>query len=393
MPLDVLLGGEPLVPPITGIGRYTEAIAKGLLRHPTIGAVTCYLNGAVVDAESALPIATRGVGDRLHARLAHVLKNITVSYEVSGAVRRWHFRKALRQIQRSEVVYHEPNYILGPYEGPTVVNVHDLSTLRYPNCHPRGRVRYLERWLPKTLARADRVVTASELIRDELEEVLGVRSDRVNVVPLGVDARFRPYKTSEIQANLRELGIEPGRYLLSVCTLEPRKNLCALVASYARLPKTLRREFPLVLVGLRGWGFRDLEKMVEPLKHRGEIRRLGYVPDALLAAVYAGARAFAYPSLYEGFGLPVLEAMASGVPVLTSQRTAMAEFAEGSVLLVNPLSLEEIGDGLQRILLDDRLRENAVKAGIATADMLSWARCVEATVRVYQQARSRQTVG
>jgi alpha-1,3-rhamnosyl/mannosyltransferase len=166
--------------------------------------------------------------------------------------------------------------------------------------------------------------------------------------------------------------------------MEPRKNLARLVRAYASLPATTKARHPLVIVGARGWLNRDLEQTIAPLEASGIVRRLGYVGEDELPQLYAGAHAFAFPSLYEGFGLPVLEAMASGVPVLTSNVSSLPEVAGDAALLADPTDEESLRDGLARLLDDAAWRTNASARGIARARAFPWSRCVEATIEAYR---------
>jgi alpha-1,3-rhamnosyl/mannosyltransferase len=171
---------------------------------------------------------------------------------------------------------------------------------------------------------------------------------------------------------------------LAVSTLEPRKNLPRLLMAYARLPEALRARHPLALVGAKGWLNAELEQHLAPLERTGQLRRLGYVSQEDLPALYAGAHAFAYPSLYEGFGLPLLEAMASGAPALSSRCSSLPEVAGAAALLIDPEDLDALTAGLERLLDDAPWRVQARARGLEQARRFSWERCVEDTVAVYR---------
>jgi glycosyltransferase involved in cell wall biosynthesis len=242
----------------------------------------------------------------------------------------------------------------GPTGGPApvVLTVHDLALLRYPDAFPRWHRHYGSVGLRPTLRAADAIVTVSEFTRAELEELGGVQGERIRVVPNGVDEVFVP-----------DGPAAGGDYVLTVATLEPRKNLGRTVEAARAAGVELR------VVGARGWGGVEVEGWV------------GELPDGELAALYRGARCVVYASLYEGFGLPVLEAMACGTPVVTSRGTAMEEVAGGAAVLVDPRDATAIASGIEEAAAR---RDELVPAGLARASAFTWiasANAVEALWR------------
>jgi glycosyltransferase involved in cell wall biosynthesis len=236
---------------------------------------------------------------------------------------------------------------------PTVVTVHDLAILRAPEAFPRWHRLYGKAGLTRVLRSADAIVAVSEFTRSEVIELAEVPDERIRVVPNGVDAVFAP-----------DGARAEGDYVLAVGTLEPRKNLARAVDAAREAGVALR------VVGARGWGDVDVEGWV------------GEVPDAELAGLYRGASCVVYPSLYEGFGLPVLEAMACGTPVVTSQGTAMEDVAGGAAVLVDPLSVSAIGEGIREAI---SRREELVPAGLARARSFTWDRAADAVVELWRE--------
>ena len=380
-PLRVILNADAIMPPLTGIGRYALELGRGLPAHADITDLKLYsIHQWIADADTAL------IANAPFARARKRMPFKTQALEFSAWLRGELFRWRARGMR--DYLLHTPNYILMPFDGPTATTVHDLSWIRYPQTHPVERVAFMNRHMARTLERANLVFTDSEFVAGEIADVFAYPRERIRVVPLGVDAAFRPHGRDEIAATLEKHRLADRAYLLVIATQEPRKNLARLARAYAALPAGLRARHPLVIAGGRGWLNDELEGAIAPLESRGQARRLGYVDEADLPALYAGAHAFAFPSLYEGFGLPVLEALASGVPALTSRGSSLGEIArdaQGDIALcVDALDEDALREGLARLLEDDAWRAQAAPRGIAHARRFTWARCVDATVEGYR---------
>lgn len=236
---------------------------------------------------------------------------------------------------------------------PTVLTVHDLAILRFPEAFPRWHRLYGRAGLARVLRAADAIVAVSEFTKDETITLADVPAERIRVVPNGVDSVFDPNGPRA-----------EGDYVLAVATLEPRKNLSRVVEA-ARLAGVELR-----VVGARGWGGVDVSGWV------------GELPDAELAGLYRGARCVLYPSLYEGFGLPVIEAMACGTPVVTSRSTAMEEVAGGAAVLVDPLDVSSIAEGIGQAVAH---RDELVALGLARAREFTWERAADSVVELWRE--------
>lgn len=383
MSLRVIFNVDAITAPLTGIGRYALELARGLARDPQVETLRLYSAYRWVDDPEAALASNHTI-----ATLRRNLPFKSLALETYTQLRSLLFRAQSRRL--GDHVLHTPNYVLMPFDGPALTTVHDLSWLNYPQTHPVERVRFLDRHLPRSLERADIVLADSQFIADEMVSRLAVPRDKLRVVPLGVDAAYRPRAAAELAPALARHGLAPGGYLLVVATQEPRKNLARLCAAYAALPATLRTHWPLVIVGARGWLNAELERIVAPLEARGMVRRLGYVAEGDLPLLYAGARGFAFPSLYEGFGLPVLEALASGIPTLTSNVSSMPEVGGAVALTADPFDADALRAGLERLLEDEDWRAGASAAGVARAAQFPWSRCVAETLVAYRAALARR---
>jgi glycosyltransferase involved in cell wall biosynthesis len=390
MSLRVLLNVQSLAPPLTGIGRYTLEILRALSFSSSIERLQCFAEWGWMSPEKALQNAGEPVVDvvaskpPVSTRFRNIIRSLPGAYPLRCRMRDLAFTWRARPLGRT--VYHEPNYVLRPFSGPRVLTAHDVSHLRYPEFHPAERVRLLEKRLPGSLDQADQVITVSEFSKKELVRFLGVPPEKITAIPLGVDPACRPRSSSETDPLLKVLGLEHGGYLLVVATMEPRKNLPRLVKAFADLPDPLREAFPLVIAGAPGWGPRFDAPGLAALEAKGQIRRLGYVSEPALPLLYAGAGAFAFPSLYEGFGLPPLEALASGVPVLTSFAASLPEVVGNAALLVNPEDTSDITCGLRRLLTDVDFRARAGEDGPRQAAAFTWEECAGKTIEVYFRA-------
>ncbi len=279
---------------------------------------------------------------------------------------------------------HGPVFV-GPLAAPcpVVVTVHDLSFLRYPYLFRPANRLYLRLFTRLSLRRARRVIAVSAHAAEETTRLLGVPREKIRVVYHGVDPVFRPLGGEEVAVFRARRGL-PNRFVLFVGTLEPRKNLVRLIEAFAR--SGADEGTALVLAGARGWYDEEIFATVERLGLSSRVHFPGYVPNDELPLWYNAADLFAYPSLYEGFGLPVLEAQACGTPVLTSAASALPEAAGDGALLVDPTDVEAIADGLHRLLTDEPLREGLRQRGLEHAARFSWPRTAAETVAVYQEA-------
>lgn len=383
--MKVVLGVDAIFPPLTGIGRYALQLANGLPNRPEIGEVKYFSMGRWVSGPQAMATGAGGPADasgqfaRVRRAMASNSLAVRTYAKVMPHLLKW------RLMSFDDFIFHSPNYFLPTFPGPAVATVHDLSIYRYPDLHPKARRAYFELEFHRSLARAAHLITDSESIRQEVAEHFAWPLDRITSVPLGVSEAFVPLSEEVSRPVLSKLGLAYGRYGLCVSTLEPRKRIDRLIDAYERLQRRSRETFPLVIVGGRGWLDTALHERIERATRQGWLRYIGYVDEAVLPVVYAGARAFFYPSLYEGFGLPVLEAMSCGVPVVTSNCSSLPEVAGAAGMLVNPDDADALLFGVEKALEDDEWRATASARGLTQAADFSWPCCVERTVAVYRK--------
>lgn len=366
--MNVALMGRSLRGRMSGVVRYTHELVTALAAHMP-DEVTVFVTRAD-DGLDGIPVRRIRAPFRTRTEYARALwEQTVVPYEVA---------------RLSPAVYHSPNYILPlTLRCPTVVTIHDLAFLD-PSLHRLRSHLYLKTLTSLAVRRADRIICVSQHTHDQFVEHFPAAADRARIVTEGVGRSFTRRGGAAIESFRARHGL-PERYVLFVGTLEPRKNLARLVDAFEKAVLATDAPDVLVLCGGAGWKNDDVFARIEQSPVRARIRVLGYVPDDELAAAYSGCSMFVYPSVSEGFGLPPLEAMACGAPVLTSNSSALPETVGDAALLVDPLATDAIADGMIRILTDEALRARLVDSGAARARDLGWDAVAARTVEVYEE--------
>ncbi len=354
-----------------GIGTY--------LRHLVPGVASRLEGGTLLLAHHGPPGARAfpGLAGVEEVRLGGRRDLVGLAWHTAGRPRLERFLGELDLV-------HAPSLVFPPSRAPLVATVHDLCVLKCPGAFPARWGAFHRAGLRRILRRARVILADSRSTRDDLCSLMGGSDPRVRVVPLGVEAPRAPGEDEQREV-LEKHGLNPG-YILFVGTMEPRKNLACLARAYASLGAAERgASGGLVLVGARGWmGRAELSRI---LSAQG-VRWLGYLPQRELEAVYRAASVFVYPSLYEGFGLPVLEAMARGIPVVTSDGSSLREVGEGAALLVDASDTAELAKAMRRLAGDEDLRSELAQRGRERAAAYTWERTVELTLEAYRTALS-----
>jgi glycosyltransferase involved in cell wall biosynthesis len=282
-------------------------------------------------------------------------------------------------------VFHGTNYCIPVFAPcPTVVTIHDLSLFTQAHTHEDANVKRGKRRIPVMAHRATLIIAPSEWTRREITQHLKIKDHKLRVIPEAARPHMRPQREDEVQPVLEKHGIR-GPFLLYVGTIEPRKNLLTLIRAYDDLIRSTEHRPQLVLAGGRGWLFDEVFNLVEELRLQDQVKFTVYVADADLPALYSAAEAFVYPSLYEGFGLPPLEAMACGAPVITSNVTSLPEVVGTAGLTHAPEDARALSQAMVKLLNDIQMREHFKRAGLERAQQFSWERAARATQAVYDE--------
>jgi alpha-1,3-rhamnosyl/mannosyltransferase len=381
-------------PPLTGIGRYSiELIREVQIQRQNLTAIKNGKphSGANLAAllmnfdEPANNQPTPSYAGRLISarKLRSIIGNIPLSRSLYRKLDSYNFSALSKPLIANGAVYHDLNYSLSPNGSSCVSTVYDLSNIVCPETHPTHRVNYLNNYFDKLRSGSSKIITISHAVKSELMEHYGIANNRIAVTHLAADSSFHPRTAQDCHSTLESHALTYKKYILCVATLEPRKNLSAVLNAYQLLDKQVQQEFPLVMVGPLGWKSSALEKRIVELNDSGVVKQLGFVSQASLPFLYSGAAAFVYPSLYEGFGLPLLEAMQSGCPCVTSNTGALAEVSSGAAIQVDPQKSDDIAQQLNRLLHDPDLRSYHDNAGQLRASNFTWAKTASQTCEIY----------
>jgi glycosyltransferase involved in cell wall biosynthesis len=377
---SITIDYTPAIQQHAGIGRYTDALTRALVALGTEDSLRLFYTDPLGRAPAA-PL------DRLPRRMLH------------QANKEWRLRVLLASFLRRPMyqvvdpdtdVFHATDNVLPPLRNTrSVFTVYDLTFLKFPELHLPLNRWYSRIMVPRSLRAANAIVAISECTKRDAVTAYHIPADRIRVIHLGVDARFMPVDpvlATEIRSRYRL----PARYILAVGTIEPRKNLTTLLHAYVELREQVP-DLELVIAGKRGW---RADAFFDRLRELGLADRVtfpGFVPDDDLPTVYSSATVLAFPSIYEGFGLPVLEAMACGTPVVCSNTSSLPEIAAESAILVSPNDARGWVQALHRVVADESLRLDLRRRGLRRAARFTWASTARKTHAVYEEVYARHT--
>jgi glycosyltransferase involved in cell wall biosynthesis len=367
--MNILLDASAAVHQRAGIGRYTQELITALLEVAPQHTYRIFYNRAAEAGPQAplnmLPATTIPTGDkpwRLRVLLAHWL------------------RKPQNRLLPADLFHATDNVLPFLTHTPSVFTLYDLGHQLFPQTQSSPNRLYLRLMLGCFLRHARRVIAISESTRRDAMRLYGLPAEKIVVIPLGVNSRFQPAQPAEILAIRTRYNL-PEKFLLAVGTIEPRKNLAALLP-VLQMDKRLR----LVIAGKRGWLADEFFHQLDASGCHDRVMLLGRTPDEDLPALYSAARAFAFPSLYEGFGLPVLEAMACGTPVVCANTSSLPEVAGDAAILAAPNDPRAWQAAITRLWDDDNLHTDLSARGLQHAARFTWQQCAQQTVLIYESA-------
>lgn len=373
--MRVVLNASQVKQPLTGVGQYSYHLSRMLTHAQDLEVQFFY--GAEWSKELVIKNQVLGkvrpwIRDNLPG--AYQLRRIIQNYRLNNNAK-----------LNGTYIYHELATLPLNFYGKTVVTVHDIAWIRFPETHPVTRVNALNKYFENGINNAAALITDSFFVKNELIHEFGISSEKINTIPLGVNPVYQPLNELQTTLCLGKFNLKYKKFFLTLGTLEPRKNLKLVLNAFNSLPQHIRQQYPLVIVGVKGWETHSLEKLINPLVSLGHVKVLGYLHENELHQVLASASVLVYPSLYEGFGLPPLEAMAAGTPVICSNVSAIPEVTGQAAILIDPNDVDELNQKMQQIINDSELKNQMIIKGIQQASTFTWENCAMQTAMIYKK--------
>ena len=364
----LLIDSISLMSPLTGIGRYTYEIAQQIEKKKEF---KCNYFYGYYSKELLHPSSRKNIKS---------LKSILAKNRLLKRIARKVSTISRKLFVPEFDIYWQPNFI--PIDGikakRVVTTVHDFSFILHKDFHPKERIEYFEKNFFKNIVKSDMIITGSEFSKQEILERLNFDEYNVKVIYHGIDHQlFKVYDNLDLDFEL------PKKFIFSVGSIEPRKNLIGLLKAYNSLDAKIKNEYKLVLAGFKGWENSEIMELID--KDKENIHYLGFISDAELAKVYNLASLFAYPSFYEGFGLPVLEAMACGTSVVCSDNSSLPEVGGNAVVYCDPYNTEDIKEKIEFVLGDEMLQHRMIQKGLQRAKMFSWEKSAQEHEKVFKR--------
>jgi len=367
---------------MTGIGQYTYNLFLNLAKETSVDC-RYYHNGLILNSIEVNNFNRLKKNDYFNNIKAFIRDKVPYSYEIQWLYKKNQINKVIKSSNFD--IYHEPNFISYPSKCKTINTIHDLSWINFPAYHPKSRVNFMNKHIKETIKKSSRLIVDSNFVKKELVNNFDINHEKIDVIHLASTmSNIKPIKPKHIFFN----NNRNNSYILFVGTLEPRKNLNNTIDAYIKLPKEIKNQYPLIIAGGYGWNFSKVLEKIKLLSITENIIHLGYVSKNELCYLYKYAYCFIYPSFYEGFGLPVIEAMSLSTPVITSINSAMDEITQNSAIKVKPEDINDISSKL-KFLLDNP--SEATKYGILGEErskVFSWKKCAKETLRSYKKAIS-----
>ncbi len=371
--MRIVIDAQSLLEPMAGIGRCTISMLKALGQVDSTNQYYLYYGASFRQKRSSLPHFDN---PNFHKKLL----------KFPGRIFRFLTEKThlipIGTFFRGYDIYHGLNYYVPALNLPSIVNIYDLSYILFPQCFTRKRLNDIRWKVASSIKRAGRIITGSESAKADIVNLLGVPEEKVRVICFGVEDTFNPKRGGEIAAFRKKYRF-PEKFVLFVGTIEPRKNIKKLIHAYNKLNL---KDTGLVIAGRCGWLFEETFREVKKLNLGDRVFFPGHIPEIDLPLLYSSASVFVFPSIYEGFGFPPLEAMACGTPVISSNTSSLPEIVGSAGILINPEDENKLAEAIESVLEDNVKREEMAAKGLEQAKLFSWEKCAKETLELYCEA-------
>lgn len=383
--MRIAIDALPLMVPKTGIGFYTHHLLSEFIR---IAPENDYYLCDILWGRSFYNLIKIKNFPGMSDTLQHI-SGFSFPFRIMSRIALLLYArttKGARKIEKMDLFF-GPNFrAIFRKSLRTVITIHDMAHEYYPENVDEKLLRYLKQELLRTARFATLIIADSQNTKMDILKFLNVPEDKVKVIYIGIDKTFRPVTDPIILEATRKKYHLPGKFILYLGAIQPRKNIAGLIRAYHLLCQDPNFKYRLVVAGGIGWKNRDINQLVFELGLKDRIRFTGYISSSDLPILYNLAEAFIYPSFYEGFGLPVLEAMACGTPVVTSNVSSLPEVGGNAVVSINPRSVDELANEIRRILSDKELRSRCITKGLERAKIFSWEKCALETLKALNEA-------
>lgn len=380
-----------LLSPKSGIGQYVKQLSRHLLEEGSVDMnFYCGLTWSSKPSPGQVTSEFFKQFELVNKTFSEVEWINKPLKTLKGQLRQFAFSRGANKLNVD--LYHEPNFISYRYEKPTIITVHDMSPFRLPEFHKENLVRLFNKKLPQSIKNAAAILVDSQFIRDEVIHYFPEASSKIFTINLAAGSEFSLKDFPTCNDYLTRNNLKYKNYILVVGTLEPRKNLISVVRAYAKFSESFRNNYPLVIAGMKGWLHSNFESEAKALILKGQIRLIGYVDDDKLPILYSGANVMVYPSIYEGFGLPPLEAMACGTPVITSNVASLPEVVGEGGVMVDPYDVELLKNAISCVVEDKTYALILAQKGLIQAQSFSWQKAAKQTIVVYSETLNKKAI-
>ncbi|WP_282939466.1 glycosyltransferase family 1 protein [Paenibacillus sp. RC67] len=380
--MNVYLDAQPLLGPRSGIARYVECLTKQLSYNEDLEVFLAFNRIAKAIRENHVLSLKRD----FHI---HLINNV-YPYKVLRRLCKPNLLYSLPYDTASKAkadIFHGTNFTYTPiWKGKTIITIHDLAYMKYPESTSERILKHHSKWVPYSVKKCDHIIADSFQTKQDIISLLNVPDDKIDVIHLAADEHFT--YISNVNPVIKKYSL-PEKYILFVGTLEPRKNLLGLLKSYLILKQNYNYSEKLVIVGAKGWKYNPIFDWVQQNNLEEDIIFTGFIDDADLPAIYSAATVFVMPSIYEGFGLPLLEAMQCGTPVIGSDISSIPEIVEKSGLLIPPDAHSEWADAMHTMITDESLRKHYSRLALDQSSRFTWEKTAEETRSIYYKVLSK----